>query len=241
MRGMVRKPRLLLATIWVTGALLVVKAVSLGAGLLNAGIAPTFSRGFALRASVVSAAEAASAEPPTHPLGAAKGMASSASTSATASTVEPVQTPPEPPISAAERQLLQDLRNRRLELDVRERTLTDRAGMLEAAERRLLSRIAELSGLQARLETMEKDRRTHDDANWAGLVKLYETMKPRDAAIIFNDMEMAVLLQVVDRMRDTKASAVLAAMQPDRARLLTAQLAALRTRSVTVPDRTGPG
>ncbi len=72
-------------------------------------------------------------------------------------------------------------------------------------------------------------------------MKLYETMKPRDAAAIFNDMELPVLLQVVDRMKDAKAAAVLAAMQPDRARLLTVQLAAQRTRSVTLPPTAGGG
>ena len=53
-------------------------------------------------------------------------------------------------------------------------------------------------------------------------------MKPRDAATIFNDLEMPVLLQVVDRMKDAKAALVLAAMQPDKARDLTAKLAQLR-------------
>ena len=107
--------------------------------------------------------------------------------------------------------------------------------MLDAAEHRLTARIAELSALQARLEGLEKARQAHNDENWAGLVKVYETMKPREAATIFNDMDTPVLLQVLDRMKDAKAAAVLGAMQPDRARSITAQLAAFRTRSTTVP------
>jgi flagellar motility protein MotE (MotC chaperone) len=55
-------------------------------------------------------------------------------------------------------------------------------------------------------------------------------MRPRDAATIFNDLEMPVLLQVVDRMKEAKAAPVLAAMQPDKARDLTAKLAQLRTQ-----------
>ena len=62
------------------------------------------------------------------------------------------------------------------------------------------------------------------------MVKLYEMMKPRDAATIFNDLEMPVLLQVVDRMKEAKAAPVLAAMQPDKARDLTAKLAEMRTQ-----------
>ena len=61
-------------------------------------------------------------------------------------------------------------------------------------------------------------------------------MKPREAAAIFNDMDMPVLLQVVDRMKEGKTALIFGAMQPDRARLLTSQLAAKRSRTTTVPD-----
>ena len=66
--------------------------------------------------------------------------------------------------------------------------------------------------------------------SWRGLVKVYESMKPRDAAVIFNDLDMPVLLQVVDRMKEAKAAPVLAAMQADKARELTTKLADMRTR-----------
>ena len=48
-------------------------------------------------------------------------------------------------------------------------------------------------------------------------------MKPRDAAAIFNDLDMPVLLQVLDRMKEAKAAPILAAMQPDRAREATTE------------------
>ena len=88
------------------------------------------------------------------------------------------------------------------------------------------ARVDELQALQKRLEALEAARKQREDASWHGLVKLYEAMKPRDAATIFNDLDMPVLLQVVDRMKEAKAAPVLAAMQPDKARDLTAKLAA---------------
>ena len=66
------------------------------------------------------------------------------------------------------------------------------------------------------------------------MVKTYETMRPRDAAAIFNDLDQPVLLQVLDRMKETKAAPVLAAMQPERARVITADLAKWRTRGPAV-------
>jgi flagellar motility protein MotE (MotC chaperone) len=143
--------------------------------------------------------------------------------------------PPEPPISESERALLLDLRKRREELDARAADLTAREGVLAAAEARLAARMGELSGLQKRLESLEAARQAHDDANWQGLVKLYESMKPKDAATIFNDLDLPVLLPVLDRMKDRKAALVLAAMSPDRARMVTAELARMRARANDVP------
>jgi len=141
--------------------------------------------------------------------------------------------PAGPPISDSERALLLDLRGRRAELDAQAAALAVREATLGAAEKRLAARLDELNALQKRLEALEVERQAHDEANWRGLVKLYETMKPRDAAAIFNDLDLPVLLPVLDRMKEAKAAPVLAAMPPERARQVTAELAQLRTRAVT--------
>ena len=139
-----------------------------------------------------------------------------------------------PPISAQERQLLQELRDRRRGLETRERLLTEREDVLKAAEQRLIARHGELAALQSKLEQLDHSRADRDEANWLGLVKMYEAMKPREAAAIFNDMDAPILLELIDRMKETKASAILATMQPDRARLATSQLAAKRSRTATL-------
>ncbi len=232
------RPRLLPITIGVAALLLTSKVINLGLALVPGSV---------VSAAVVSVAEAA---PATDGGGEGKGegahgaaqtppkppertQASYAKPTISAP-VEP-SAPPQPVISDAERKLLGDLRGRRDELDARERTLTQRESVLNAAEERLSARVTQLTALQTRLEALEKERTEHDEANWAGLVKVYETMKPREAAAIFNEMEMPTLLHVLDRMKDSKAALVLGAMQPDRARLATTQLAAQRTRSTTLP------
>jgi flagellar motility protein MotE (MotC chaperone) len=141
--------------------------------------------------------------------------------------------PAEAPVTDAERKLLLDLRHRRAELDTRARELDQRDAVMAAAEQKLSARVVQLTALQARLEALETEREKHDAANWAGLVHVYETMKPRDAAEIFNALDMQVLLGVLDRMADRKAAPILAAMQPDRARLATQLLVEMRTRAVT--------
>jgi len=139
--------------------------------------------------------------------------------------------PSEPtPEERAERALLERLRARRTEIDAREQAIAAREMVAAAADRRLTLRIEEMAALQARLEAAEKARAERDDAGWKQMVKLYEGMRPRDAAVIFDELEMPVLVQIVDRMGERKAAPVLGAMKPERARLLTAELARHRAR-----------
>ena len=140
-------------------------------------------------------------------------------------------------ISSAERSLLQDLLRRREQLDAREHALEERNAVLEAAEARLQSKIDHMTALQTKLDELDHARKQRQDANWSGLVKVYESMKPRDAAAIFDVLDMHVLLEVLDRMNDRKAAGILAAMQPERARLATQMLAQMRLRQdvVAVP------
>jgi flagellar motility protein MotE (MotC chaperone) len=138
----------------------------------------------------------------------------------------------DPPVSAAERSVLLDLRKRRDQLEARARAQDARDAELQAADRRLGDRIQQLAALQAKLEALEAGRQLHRAENWSGLVKIYETMKPRDAAAIFDALDMQVLLQVLDRMQERRVAPILAAMQPDRARLATQLLAEMRMREV---------
>ena len=142
-------------------------------------------------------------------------------------------------VSDSEKALLQDLLRRRQQLDAREHALDERDTVLEATEARLQSKIDHLGALQAKINQLESDRKKRQDANWSGLVKVYEAMKPRDAAAIFNVLDMRVLLQVLDRMNDRKAAAVLAAMQPERARMATQMLAQMRIDQQTLVSQAG--
>jgi len=109
--------------------------------------------------------------------------------------------------------------------------MTVKEGVLAAAEKRVSDRVKELADLQARLEALEDARKKREQADWQGLVRTYEAMRPRDAAAIMNGMDAAVMLEVLDRMDDRKAALVLAAMPPDRARAATTALADKRLKA----------
>lgn len=64
-----------------------------------------------------------------------------------------------------------------------------------------------------------------EEATLVSLVKIYESIKPKAAAAIFNRLGMPILISVVERMRESKPADVLARMDPAKARQVTAELA----------------
>lgn len=135
-----------------------------------------------------------------------------------------------PPAEQAERALLEQLRARRGEIEAREQAVSAQEVVLQATERRIARRVEELTALQQRLEALERSRAEREEAGWRGLVRTYEAMRPRDAAAIFNELEMPVLVEILDRMGERKAAPVIGAMRAEQARLVTTELARHRAR-----------
>lgn len=146
--------------------------------------------------------------------------------------------PPVAAVTPIELTLLQSLKTHRMQLDERERVLDQRNELLQLAEARLQSKLEELARLKSQLQDIDQARQRRTDASWSGLVKMYEDMKPGDAAAIFNVLDMPVSLEVLDRMDVRKAAAVLSNMLPERARIVTQMLAMKRTRQETADAST---
>jgi flagellar motility protein MotE (MotC chaperone) len=225
-------PRLLPTTIAVMATVLLLKCAVLLQGAVTHGQRPE-----RVMVAVASAAGAEHLQEPPKPVPAGPKPPAEAKAAARPPAGRPAPNPPAPglppaeaaPVSDSEKALLQDLRQRRKELEARSEAIAARESVVAAAEQKLGERVAELQSLQSRLEGLNAARKQKEDAGWQGLVKVYEAMKPKDAAAIFNELPMPVLLQVLDRMKDAKAAAVLAAMSPDKARDVTADLARMRT------------
>lgn len=147
----------------------------------------------------------------------------SAAHEATASTTPPDETGPR--LSKSEISVLESLAQRRKELDGRAEALDTREKLLSAAEKRVGDRVAELKEIEARIATQIETRDAENEKRMAGVVAMYETMKPKDAARIFERLDMGVLIDVVKRMQPRRMSAVLAAMDPVVAQDLTVELA----------------
>lgn len=121
--------------------------------------------------------------------------------------------------------VLESLSERREKLDKLERELALKEKVLQATEARIDQKITELTSMSTELKELLVTYEKEEDAKISSLVKIYEAMKPKDAARIFNDLDMNILLMVVDRMSERRVAPVLAGMDPQKARNVTQQLA----------------
>lgn len=101
-----------------------------------------------------------------------------------------------------------------------------RSALLDAAEKRIEERTAELKALEARITRLVDENRTAERQQFVTLVAMYENMKPRDAATIFDQLDMPVLLGVARAMNPRKMAPILARMDPLKAKALTDGIAA---------------
>jgi flagellar motility protein MotE (MotC chaperone) len=104
------------------------------------------------------------------------------------------------------------------ELDVREQVIKE-------TESKLDQKVIQLQKLQAQVEDLMKqyDKKEHNKI--LSLVKIYENMRPKDAANIFNELEMRVLLKVISNMKEVKVAPIIASMNPVKAREVSMELA----------------
>lgn len=130
--------------------------------------------------------------------------------------------------SQAEIELLQSLARRRDELARWERNIQVKESALDATEKRIEEKIVQIETMKKAVAELLAQYNTQEDAKLKSLVKIYESMKPDEAARIFNEVEMPVLLLVIDKMAEKKAAPILARMDPKKAKQITVELAEQR-------------
>ena len=131
-------------------------------------------------------------------------------------------------LTIEEIKLLQQLSIRREELVKRKKEMDVREVLMQAAVSRIDKKVVELPNLQLIIDSLIKKFDKQQDEKLLSLVKIYENMKPKDAANIFEDLEMETLLEVAERMKEKKLAPVMAKMNPEKAREMTVELRQLR-------------
>jgi flagellar motility protein MotE (MotC chaperone) len=169
--------------------------------------------------------------------------------SAQAPAQPPARRPNEPPartaveestgFSASEIEVLQELAQRRAEIDRRARELAEREALLQAAEKQIERKIQELNQLRTSVEATLRRADDQDEARRKSLARIFEGMKPPEAARIMEQMELPQLVELLERMKERAASPILGQMHPVRARQVAAELSKRRGTPPAAPARQG--
>jgi len=130
-----------------------------------------------------------------------------------------------PRVSESERAILERLQSRRQELEQRAREIEIRESLLKAAEKRIESKVEEMKALEGKAASAAGQRNEQEAARFKGIITMYEGMKPKDAAKVFDRLEMSVLIEIASQIAPRKMSDIMGLMQPEAAERLTVELA----------------
>ena len=142
--------------------------------------------------------------------------------------------------TAVEVDLLQNLTKRREELDRWEKNIEIKEQALNATEKRVDSKIAQIESMKKEVSALLAQYNEKEDVKIHSLVKIYQGMKAKDAARIFDELDMPVLLLVVDKMPEKNTAPILALMDPKKAKQVTVQLAEQRKIGTNKVGETSP-
>ncbi|MBV9565339.1 MAG: flagellar protein FlbB [Bradyrhizobium sp.] len=129
------------------------------------------------------------------------------------------------PVSASERAVLERLQQRRQELESRAREIEIRESLLKAAEKRIDTKVDEMKSIEAKNAAASQQKSEAEGARFKGIITMYEGMKPKDAAKVFDRLEMPVLIEIASQIAPRKMSDIMGLMSPEAAERLTVELA----------------
>ena len=112
-----------------------------------------------------------------------------------------------------------------------------RENLLKATEKRLEDKVTELKDTESRVNTAMGTRDKTEAQRFKSIVSMYENMKPKDAARIFDRLDMKILVDVSTQINPRKMSDILGQMSPESAERLTVELA---NRASPQPKTTSP-
>lgn len=132
-------------------------------------------------------------------------------------------------VEKAEKKLEDELISNKINLETKvEKENYEKTAIL-TANKDLEKKIKELNDKILYLKQVEKNKNDIKQKDIEKLTKIYEQMPPKEAATIFNIMDLHVLINISNHMNPRKISAIMGSMAPERANLLSQYMAGTRT------------
>lgn len=126
--------------------------------------------------------------------------------------------------SIAERKVLESLSDRRRELDNREKQFELRQQLMKDTEERLQQKADEIAAIEERIRTLNQEQEKKREDELKDLVLMYESMKAKDAARIFDRLDLDILVRVAKQMKPRKMADIMGRMTPEASERLTVAL-----------------
>jgi flagellar motility protein MotE (MotC chaperone) len=140
----------------------------------------------------------------------------------------------------SELEILQKLSERRKKLEDMEHALQMREDLLKASEDRIGKRVDELKSLEDKIGGAAKAKEEAKVKELADLVKMYESMKAKDAARVFDKLDIALAADLGRQMNPKKLGDIVAKMSAEQAEKLTVELANRRGVEAAPAERVLP-
>jgi flagellar motility protein MotE (MotC chaperone) len=113
-------------------------------------------------------------------------------------------------------QTLYHLTARRKEIETREKQLKQKEQKLDLVQQEIASKLKQLFGLQQEIKKTILKIDEQEKARILKLVKIYESMKPKDAARVFNKLDNNLIQQILENMSQKKIALILSEMDSQR-------------------------
>ena len=127
--------------------------------------------------------------------------------------------------SEMEIKLLQELDVRRIELERREQALHVREKLADLAEVELKDRVEKMTELNGKLTVLLKNLSNKEEGELLQLAKIYEEMRPANAAIVLNKLDDNIVFDLFKRMNKKDTAKIMEKMDPVKARRISKMLA----------------
>ena len=134
-------------------------------------------------------------------------------------------------------EVLQNLSKRRKELEAYNKKLNNKESILESTEKKLSVKMEELKKMEKRINDLMDSLDAKSSTRIKSLAKIYESMRPAEAAKIFNELEMPVLLEIVRNMRESKVAPIIAQMNSHKAKEVSLEFAKINESIDDIKNR----
>lgn len=113
--------------------------------------------------------------------------------------------------------LVAELRKREEQLRRKEQELRQKEEYLTQLERETEQKLKKLIAIQEEIKAFERQREKEKSTKLKSLVRIYESMKPRNAAKLLENLDENLVVEIISHMKTDLAANILSNMQPDKA------------------------